>query len=139
MNWRPIIEDIYDHYNHKSIRIRYHIIFVTKYRRKCLEGIKEQVFNAFREVESKSHIKIHNMNIDKNHIHLLISFPPEYSISQTVNRLKQYTTNYLYRNCNDHMRLYYWNKKRVLWSHSYFCSTLGVISDKIVKEYINNQ
>ena len=139
MNWRPIIEDIYDYYNHKSIRIRYHIIFVTKYRRKCLEGIKEQVFNAFREVESKSHIKIHNMNIDKDHIHLLISFPPEYSISQTVNRLKQYTTNYLYRNCNDHMRLYYWNKKRVLWSHSYFCSTLGIIPDKIVNEYINNQ
>ena len=38
------------------------------------------------------------MNLDADHIHLLLSFPPDYSLSQTVNRLKQMTTNYLYRN-----------------------------------------
>ena len=84
-------------YSHCKKHLRYHIIFVTKYRRKCLDKIRQQVFDAFRYVESKSHIKIHNMNLDKDHIHLLISFPPDYSISQTVNRLKQMTTNYLYR------------------------------------------
>ena len=84
-------------YSHCKKHLRYHIIFVTKYRRKCLDEIRQQVFSAFRYVESKSHIKIHNMNLDQDHIHLLISFPPDYSISQTVNRLKQMTTNYLYR------------------------------------------
>ena len=51
-----------------------------------------------RYVEDKSHIKIYNMNLDTDNVHLLLSFPPDYSLSQTVNRLKQMTTNYLYRN-----------------------------------------
>ena len=44
------------------------------------------------------------MNLDQDHIHLLISIPVEYSIDQTVSRLKQMTTNYLYREKNDYMR-----------------------------------
>ena len=63
-----------------------------------MDEIKQDVFDAFRYVEDKSHIKIYNMNLDADHIHLLLSFPPDYSLSQTVNRLKQMTTNYLYRN-----------------------------------------
>ena len=81
------------------------------------------------------------MNLDKDHIHLLISFPPDYSISQTVNRLKQMTTNYLYRDeyCNDWLRKFYWKKKRLLWTHGYFVSTIGHVSEDIVFEYIENQ
>ena len=90
--------------------LRYHIIFVTKHRRKCLDGIREQVIEAFKQCEATSHLKIHNMNVDKDHIHLLISFPVDYSISQTINRLKQYTTNYLYRKEDT----YKWPKKKIL-------------------------
>ena len=79
------------------------------------------------------------MNADKDHIHLLISFPPEYSLSQTINRLKQFTTNYLYRTNNDYLRHFYWSKKKVLWTSSYFCSTVGMISESKVSEYIKNQ
>ena len=136
---KDLIKDLYINYGHKSIRVRYHIILVTKYRRKCLTDIKEQVFSTFKSIEQHAHIKIHNMNIDKDHIHLLISFPPEYSISQTINRLKQYTTNQLYKNCYDHLKKYYWTNKNILWSHSYFCSTLGTISEAKVNEYINKQ
>ena len=77
-------ELIYECYGHSKTRLRYHLIFVTKYRRKCLTNIKESVFEAFRLVENNSHIKIHNMNIDGDHIHMIVSFPPEYSLSQTV-------------------------------------------------------
>lgn len=109
--------------SHCKHHIRYHIIFVTKYRRKCLDEIKQDVFDAFRYVEDKSHIKIYNMNLDADHIHLLLSFPPDYSLSQTVNRLKQF----------------YWKKKRLLWTHGYFVSTIGKVSEKIVFNYIENQ
>lgn len=133
------IEGIYKCYGHNKTRLRYHIILITKYRRKCLDQIKEIVFDAFKETEQKSHMKIHYMNIDKDHIHLLISFPPQYSISQTINRLKQYTTNYLYRKCYDHLKRFYYRKKKMLWSDSYFCSTIGMISESKVSEYIKNQ
>lgn len=121
--------------------LRYHIIFVTKYRKKCLDNIRQEVFDAFRHCEEKSHIKIHNMNIDKDHIHLLLSFPVDYSISQTVKRLKQFTTNYLYSNDKTYswLRNFYWKKKRKLWTHGYFVSTLGQVSEEKVFQYIENQ
>jgi putative transposase len=125
--------------SHRKVHLRYHIIFVTKNHRKCLEYIKEKVFDAFRYTESKSHIKIMKMNIDKDHIHLLVSFPPEYSIEQTVSRLKQMSTNYLYRECNDYLKQYYCKKKRVLWTHGYFAYTIGNVNESIVSKYIENQ
>lgn len=133
------VKDIYEHYGHCKTRIRYHIILITKYRRKCLDPIKELVFESFRYTEQHSDLKIHCMNIDNDHIHLLVSFPPKYSISQTISRLKQCSTNFLYRSENEYFKKFYWRRKRVLWSESYFCSTIGSISENKVLEYINNQ
>ena len=133
------VKDIYEYYGHCKTRIRYHIILVTKYRRKCLDPIKELVFESFRYTEQHSDLKIHCMNIDNDHIHLLVSFPPKYSISQTISRLKQCSTNYLYRSNNDYFKRYFWKKKRILWSDSYFCSTIGSISETKVLDYIKNQ
>ena len=133
------IKGVYEHYGHKKTRLRYHIILVTKYRRKCLNDIKDGVFESFKHVEEKSKIKIHYMNLDKDHIHLMISFPPDYSLSQVINRLKQGTLNYLYMHYNDHLRKYYWSNKRKLWSDSFFASTVGMISESKVHDYIKNQ
>ena len=133
------VDGVYECYGHCKTRLRYHIILITKYRRKCLDSIKEQVLEAFRYTEEHSHLKIHYMNTDKDHIHLLVSFPPEYSISQTISRLKQCTTNYLYREYESYLRRFYWRKKRILWSDSYFCSTIGSVSEEKVVEYIKNQ
>lgn len=133
------IDGVYEHYGHKKTRLRYHIILVTKYRRKCLDGIKDDVFKSFRYVEQNSDIKIHYMNLDKDHIHLMISFPPNYSLSQSINRLKQGTLNYLYKYNNDYLRRYYWSKKRKLWSDSFFASIVGMISESKVHNYIKNQ
>ena len=130
---------IYECYKHSKTRLRYHLILTTKYRRSCLQQIKNDVLESFNQCASHSDIKIHLMNLDKNHIHLLISFPPKYSISQTVNRLKQYTTNYLYRNNYDYLKKFYWTNKKRLWSESYFITTIGNVSENKVLEYIKNQ
>ena len=108
-----------------------------------MDEIKQDVFDAFRYVEDKSHIKIYNMNLDADHIHLLLSFPPDYSLSQTVNRLKQMTTNYLYRNerTKNWLKQFYFimDTWLLLWTHGYFVSTIGKVSEKIVFNYIENQ
>lgn len=136
---RPICKDLYECYNHSRNRTRYHIILVTKYRRKCLSEIEDVVYRAFRECESRSDITIRNMKLDGDHIHLLISFPSKYSISQTINRLKQFTTKYLYSEQESYLKNWYWKKKRVLWSDSYFVSTIGSVSEEKVMNYIENQ
>ena len=81
------------------------------------------------------------MNLDNDNIHVLLSFPPDYSLSQTVNILKQMITNYLYRNERIEMWLkqFLWKKKRLLWTHGYFVLTIGKVSEKIVFEYIEKQ
>lgn len=136
-NYLPKINKICP--GHCRTYIRYHIIFVTKYRRKVLDNIKQEVFDAFRYCESKSNITIHTMNLEADHIHLIVSFPVTYTIGQTVSRLKQMTTNYLYREKNNYLRQFYWKKKRLLWTHGYYVGTLGKVSEKTVFNYIENQ
>ena len=79
------------------------------------------------------------METDKDHIHILVTFPPSYSIEQTVRRIKQVSTNYIYERYEEYLKQYYWKKKRVLWTHEYFCSTIGEVSESTLKKYIENQ
>lgn len=131
----------YESYNHAKTRLRYHLIFSTKYRRKCLNEIRDTILDSFKYAESISHFRILKMELDKDHIHLLVKIPPVYSIEQTVRRLKQISTNYVYNDFNAYMHLkkFYWKNKKVLWTHGYFCSTIGEVSEKHLTEYIENQ
>ena len=127
--------------NHYKGDLNYHIIFSTKFRRKCLSNIENELYDAFRYCESKSHFKIKTMKQDKDHIHLLVNIKPTYSLGQTINRMKQMTTNYLYRNEKSilWLRKFYWAKRLTVWTRGYFVSTIGQVSEKIVWDYIENQ
>lgn len=127
--------------NHYKGRLVYHIIFSTKFRRKCLIGIEDIVYDAFKYCESKSHFSIHTMKCDKDHIHLLVEIKPTYSLGQTISRMKQMTTSYLYHNEISYAKLrqFYWGKRLKVWTHGYFASTIGEVSEKIVWQYIENQ
>ena len=129
----------YKTYNHAKTRLRYHIVFSTKYRRKCLNNIKEEVFNSFKYCCKISHIKILAMALDNDHIHFLVEFPPKYSIEQTVKRMKTISTKYLYDRYREYLKKFYWGEKNIIWTHGYFCSTIGEVSESTIKEYINNQ
>lgn len=124
---------------HAKTRIRYHIIFSTKYRRKCLNEIKESVLNTFAEIEKISDFKIIEMNLDSDHIHFLITFKPSLSIASVVRRMKQLSTHKIWENNENYLRNFYWGKKKILWSGGYFVSTIGNVSEKNVTEYIKNQ
>lgn len=87
---------IYESFNHATTSIRYHLIFSTKYRKKCFSGIRDSVLEAFRDAEKVSDFKILCMELDKDHIHLLMRWKPDLSISQVVRRLKQLTTKTLW-------------------------------------------
>ena len=127
--------------NHYKGELNYHIIFSTKFRRKCLSQIEQELYDAFRYCESKSHFIIKTMKQDNDHIHLLVNIKPTYSLGQTINRMKQMTTSYLYRNdrTRSWLRNFYWAKKLTIWTHGYFASTVGQVSEDIVFQYIENQ
>jgi putative transposase len=92
------MQKFYETFGHAKTRIRYHIIFSTKYRRKCLNAIRDIVLESFRMAEQKSKLTIYEMELDNDHIHFLINIPPSISISDSVRLLKQYSTYYIYKN-----------------------------------------
>ena len=123
---------------HAKHTLRYHIIFSTKFRRKCLDSIKNDVFDSFRYGESISDYKILNMNIDNDHIHFIMKWKPSLSIEQVVRRMKQCSTKYLWDKCDSYLTKVYWKKKQI-WTGGYFCSTIGEVSEANIISYIENQ
>ena len=72
------------------------------------------------------------------YIHFLIKFKPALSIEQVVRRMKQLSTNYLWKHEKDYLKQFYW-KDKILWTGGYFCSTIGEVSEKTIKKYIEHQ
>ena len=123
---------------HAKTYLRYHVIFSTKYRKKCLNEIREEVLAAFKYTESISDFKILEMEVDQDHIHFLLKIKPALSIAQVVRRLKQVSTNQLYKKAGPHLRKFFW-RKNVLWTGGYFVATVGYVGEDVIKRYINNQ
>jgi len=93
----------YKTYGHAKTRLRYHAVFSTKFRRKCLGDIREEVLESFQYTENQSDFSIIKMEPDKDHIHFLLEFKPSLSIQSVVNRMKSISTNYLYKKCESHL------------------------------------
>ena len=116
----------------------YHIILVTKYRRKIFnEGIFAYFDKRLLEVK-KQHLQIElkEVNHDKDHIHMLVSIPPTMSVGKVVRLVKTNTAKDLKQKFPV-LKEVYWGTESV-WSSGYFVSTVGV-NEKIVQEYIQRQ
>lgn len=116
--------------NHFILMLRYHIIFSTKFRKKILTLIEQEVYDKFRSID-KDKFNILNMKIDKNNIHLYIEAKPIISSEEIIHRLYKWEYNYL--------RKYYWGKKKHVWTHGYYIASVGLVSENTVWNYINNQ
>ena len=133
----------HEHCNHAKFKIAYHLIFSTKYRKRCLAGITESVEQSFRRAEGmqkKWSIKV--MEIDRDtydHIHLLIQAAPSCRVDEIVHRLKQVSTYDIWQKHRLYMLGFYWSGKHHLWTRGYFCSSLGDISEEKAQAYIENQ
>lgn len=93
-----------------------------------------------RNGERRSRFTIHRINTgDGNHVHMLVSIPPDMTISGTVSRIKQLSTHELWGKHPDHLRHYYWGKHHRLWSGGYYCETVGRNSESVVERYIDGQ
>ncbi|HHV24738.1 MAG TPA: IS200/IS605 family transposase, partial [Methanosarcina sp.] len=78
------------------------------------------------------------IEIDKDHIHLLVKSEPKVSILAIVRKLKQETTNRLWKSQGNYLKRFYWGEK-TLWSYRYFASTIGNVSKETATAYIRNQ
>ncbi len=129
----------YHRNNRRKYLLLYHVIFVVKYRKKILSPeIAETVKASLINIASKSQFQISEMEVDKDHLHLMIDGNPEISISQIVRRIKQQTTLELWLNHEVFLKRHFWLERTFL-SDGYFASSVGNAGIDTVRQYIQNQ
>lgn len=115
-----------------------HLVFVAKYRKTIftkaiLKELSEIFCNVCRDFEAY----LIEFEGEKDHVHLLINYPPKVSVSRLVNSLKGVSSRLLRKNEHPSIQHAFW--KGVLWSPSYFASSCGGAPISIIRQYIENQ
>ena len=123
--------------SHSSYDIKYHIVWITKYRKPVMIGaIAKRLQEILRQVCAQNDVQILSGHISKDHVHMLVSVPPHLSVSKLVQYMKGNSSHKLqmeYKKLNKQ----YWG--RHLWARGYFAASTGNVTDEIIAEYIQNQ
>jgi putative transposase len=123
---------------HAAYRTQYHIVWVTRYRRKILNpGLAEYVKTKLKEARKYyPDWEFIEIGIAEDHIHLHMVIPPKYSVSMVIETLKKNTSRELSKKFQ-FLKNYYWDNEGI-WSRGFFVTTVG-ISEALIKKYVNMQ
>ena len=118
---------------HSSYSTEYHIVWITKYRRRILKpGLVAYLQKLFpNELRKMPGCEIVELNILSDHIHIIMIIPPKYAVSDVVGQLKQKSCHWLRKKFGWLERVYW--QERVVWSPGYFVSTIGLNEKQIIK------
>jgi putative transposase len=127
----------YRHSAHAVYDIKYHVIWVTKYRYKILRGrIAERARELIRQICAAREVVIVRGAISPDHIHMLLSVPPQLAPAKVVQYIKGRSSRLLQLEFGE-LRKRYWGQH--LWARGYFCATVGAVDEEAIKQYIENQ
>lgn len=126
--------------NHSKYLLMVHLIFVCKYRKKLLLRYGEEIKKIFYDIADEKDLSIIEMEIDKDHIHLLVQYNPTQSILDIVRYFKQISTYRIWRwnNNEKYLSKYFW-KEKTFWSDGYFVCSIGNVSKETIEKYIQSQ
>lgn len=123
--------------SHAVYDIKYHVIWVKKYRYKMLRGpIAIRARELIRQGCEARGITIWQGSVRKDHIHLLLSCPPSMALSKILQYLKGRSSRLLQDEFLE-LKKRYWGQH--LWVRGYFCATVGTVTEEIIRNYIANQ
>ena len=125
-----------NHLNHATWECKYHVVFTPKYRKKLLFGqIRRHLGNVFRELAQRKECQIEEGHLMSDHVHMLISIPPKYSVSEVIGYLKGKSSIWIAQNVERTLRNFLGHK---FWARGYFVSTIGR-DEEMIRAYIRNQ
>lgn len=133
---------MYKSKNHSKYSLKAHLVFATKYRKKLFDNqnIVFELKRKLSEIADRSNFEIELMEVDRDHIHILIDYEPNISIVQIVRRLKQETTHHMWVIFEKELSKIYWKKTNMFWSKGYFVCSIGEgASYETIQQYIQNQ
>ena len=121
---------------HTQWNCKYHIVFAPKYRRQIIYGkIKSDIGTMLRKLCEYKGIEIIEAEACKDHIHMLVSIPPKYSVSQIMGYLKGKSSLMIFEK---YANLKYKYGNRHFWARGYYVDTVGR-NKKQIQEYIKHQ
>ena len=121
---------------HTKWNCKYHIVFAPKYRRQVIYGkIKSDIGQILRKLCEYKGVEIIEAEACPDHIHMLVSIPPKYSVSQIMGYLKGKSSLMIF---DRHANLKYKYGNRQFWCKGYYVDTVGR-NKKAIQEYIKNQ
>lgn len=129
MSYRKTAHSVYD--------IKYHVVWITKYRKKVLKGqVGLRLRDLVRQICAANDVLIISGSVQADHVHLLLSVPPKLSVSKLMQLLKGRTSRKMLAEFEELSREF-WG--RHLWARGYFAASTGNVTDEIIKQYIESQ
>ena len=126
----------YESLKHSRWECKYHVVFIPKYRKKKLFGeLKQYMGELFRELAKQKECRIEEGHLMIDHVHMLISIPPKYSVAQVIGFIKGKSAIHI-------ARTYMGRKKNFtgqsFWARGYLVSTVGR-DEAMIRKYIQQQ
>ena len=122
--------------NHAKWECKYHVEFIPKCRRKVLyKELRPYLGEVFRSLTEQKECRVEEGHLMPDHVHMLLSVPPKYAVSQVVGFIKGKSAIHLARVYGERKRNFVGQH---FWARGYFVSTVGR-DEAVIREYIRNQ
>ena len=128
--------DDYGSLSHSKWECKYHVVFIPKYRRKALYGeLRQHLGEVFRKLALQKESTVEEGHLMPDHVHMMISIPPKYAVSQVIGFIKGKSAIHLARVYGERTRNFIGQH---FWARGYFVSTVGR-DEAVIREYIRKQ
>ena len=122
--------------SHTRWECKYHIVFIPKCRRKTLYGqLRKHLGEVFRQLAAQRESRVEEGHLMPDHVHMLVSIPPKYAVSQVVGFIKGKSAIHLARVYGERKRNFVGQH---FWARGYYVSTVGR-DESVIREYIQKQ
>jgi len=122
--------------NHSRWECKYHVVFIPKYRKKTIFGrIRSELGEIFRRLAEQKESRIEEGHLMPDHVHMMISIPPKYAVSQVIGFIKGKSAIHIARRYAEVKRNFVGQH---FWARGYFVSTVGR-DEEVIREYIRHQ
>lgn len=123
--------------SHTKYRLMIHIVWIPKYRKRILKGaLAERIRELIVECADVNRWKVEELNIQTDHVHLLMQFRPDVSVSKMVQLLKGKSSRIIRAEFPE-LEEFYWGDS--FWGDGFFAETSGQCNESVIREYIKNQ
>ncbi len=122
--------------NHTKWECKYHVVFIPKYRKKALYSeLRRHLGDVFRKLTEQKEARVEEGHLMPDHVHMMLSIPPKYSVSSVVGFIKGKSAIHIARTFGERKRNFVGQH---FWARGFFVSTVGR-DEEAVREYIRHQ